>query len=146
MTLPRRHAISRSKLFLDLAESCDSDQLDLHEAYLEASIVFCRTAIHRLQHRYKKFTDWKPWFDSLLNNPSIVFIRGERNFILKEAPPTVGQVIHLGSNRPKAAKYYYFYDNKNVPAIDTVRNHVREVERIVLQGESKFGSGTEIKP
>ena len=142
--LPNRHAISRAKLFLDLAEPCTVTERDRHEAYLEAAIIFCRTAIHRLQHRYKNETGWSAWFNSLLSNPSVAFIREERNFILKEAPPKVGQIIHLDVT-PTLAKYLYYYESPDVPAIDTVRRHVEEVEKVILEGELKFGDGAEIK-
>ncbi len=145
MQLPSRHGISRAKLFLDLADDCRASERDHHEAYLEAAIVFCRTAILRLIPRYKKSARWKAWFDLLLMNASIEFIRSERNFILKEAPPKVGQITYGGGLEVDRAKYLYYYENPNVPAVDTVRRHVAEVERVILEGEKLFGGGAKVK-
>lgn len=141
--LPNRHAISRAKLFLDLADPCTVVERDMHEAYFEAAIIFCRTAIHRLQNRYEKYAGWKTWFNSLLSNPSVAFIREERNFILKEAPPKVGQIIRLDVTS-NLAKHLYYYESPDVPAVDTVRRHVEEVEKVILEGERIFGNGAEI--
>jgi hypothetical protein len=142
-TLPNRHAISRARFFLDLADQCKASERDAHEAYMEAAIIFCRTAIHRLKTRYHRCDGWKSWFDSLRSNASVNFIQNERNFIVKEAQPKVGQVIRLGQTVEKAKDFYY-YESPDISAIETVRRHVNEVERIIYEGESKFGDGKHI--
>ena len=141
--LPARHAISRARLFLDLADSCTIAERNLHEAYFEAAIIFCRAAMHRLQSRYGKKAGWKAWFDSLLSNPSVMFVREERDFILKDASPKVGQIIYQGEV-PDLAKLLYYYEDANVPAVDTVRKHVEAVAKVILEGELKFGDRAEI--
>src|SRR5262249_500652 len=45
LPLPSRHAISRARLFLDLADECTMGQRDRCEALMEAAIVFCRAAL-----------------------------------------------------------------------------------------------------
>ena len=138
--LPPRHAISRAKFFVTLADQCPVSERDAHEAFMEAAVVFCRTAIHRLQTRYEKCTDWKIWFNSLKDNPSIRFIRKERDWILKEAPPKVGQRICIGHQIEKAKCLYYFVGETDSSAIDTVVRHVDEIERVIREGDQKFGS------
>ena len=125
---PKRHAISRAELFLDLVRTCPLSNRDLHEACLEAAIVFCRTAIHRLETRYEKRPGWKTWFNSLRRDSSVEFIQNERNVIVHEAPPKVGQVLHVGQ-QVDLAKWCYYYDSPVIPAIDTVRGHVRELQK-----------------
>jgi len=144
MQLPRRHAVSRAELFVELADQCPFDQNDQHEAFLEAALVFCRTALHRLQTRYEKNPAWKSWWDGLLPNESVGFTRKERDFILKEAPPKIGQIAYAGSG-PTLAKYSYYYEDRHVPAVDTVRRHVAELKRLVLEAEAKFGDGSPIE-
>lgn len=129
---------------MDLADQCKSSERDAHEAYMEAAIVFCRTAIHRLKTRYERCTGWKSWFESLRNNASVNFIRSERDFILKEAPPKVGQVVRVGQMIERAKDLYY-YESIDIPAIETVRRHVNEIERVIREGESKFGDGVKIQ-
>jgi len=46
---PPRHAISRARLFLDLADECSMEQRDRCEAFMEAAIIFCRAALHRVK-------------------------------------------------------------------------------------------------
>lgn len=60
MELPKRHALCRAKLFAELADRCTAAERELHEAYLEAAIVFCRTAIQRLMTRYRHKPAGKP--------------------------------------------------------------------------------------
>ena len=89
----------------------------------------------------KKRPDWETWFDPLRRNSSVEFIQNERNVIVHEAPPKVGQVLHVGQ-QVDLAKWCYYYDSPVIPAIDTVRGHVRETARIILEGESMFGTST----
>ena len=92
------------------------------------------------QTRYKKCPDWRIWFNPLEHNLSIQFIRTERDWNLKEAPPKVGQRIYVGIEIEKAKCLYYYVSEPDRTAIDTVRRHVAEIERIIREGEQKFGS------
>ena len=91
-----RHAVARARLFLDKAKNCQGDHRKDFEAYIEASIVFARAAIHRAQSQFKHHPDWKPWWEALATNPSVEFFRNERNWILKVASPKIGQIVRLG--------------------------------------------------
>lgn len=133
---PQRHAISRARFFLRRAEECSVDKRDEFEAYLEAAIVFGRTAIHRLQTEYKKHPGWKQWFESLRSDPSVNFFREQRDFILKEGPPQVGQIIGFDPIT-KAAELYYF-DDPAAPASDTVRYHLELLRRRVAIAQEQF--------
>jgi hypothetical protein len=135
----QRDAIARAELFIDLAKRCSAAERNLHEAYMEAAIVFARTAIHRIKSQYERRPGWKQWWDSLLNNASIVFIRAERDWILKNDAPKVGQVIRLCGEQPLASDFYY-YEDINTPAIDTVGRHIRETARLVQEADHRFQS------
>src|SRR5688572_27646057 len=85
-----RSAIARSKLFLQLASAVPAGSRTDFEAFLEASIVFGRAAVHRLQSKYHKRAGWDAWWDHLLKEPSVNFFRKERDWILKEGPSKLG--------------------------------------------------------
>ena len=133
-----RDAIQRAKFFLDKARHCPADERADFEAYLEAAIVFTRAALHRLQARFKSHPAWKHWWDLLLSDPSVDFIREERNRILKEAPPKIGQVLYGGSQQPQYASAFYYYESAGIPATDTVNRHLNRIADLVAQGETRF--------
>lgn len=135
---PRRHAISRARFFLYLAKRCSVDERDEFEAYLEASIIFGRAALHRLQSQYKHRSNWKPWWDGLLSNPAVGFFRDERNWILKKGPPKVGQIIRAGRPPAPMAAELHYYENSQTPATDTVEKHLNAVEALFMEAQSHF--------
>ncbi len=135
---PSRHALSRARLFLRMADDCTVQQRVEFEALLEASIVFGRTALLRLKEKYEKHTKWKAWWGELLANPSGRFFKTERNWIVHEAPPKVGQVIGGAAQASNRAADLYYYESPNVRATDTVRRHLDEMERVELQALSYF--------
>ncbi len=83
----------------------------------------------------------KAWWDSLRGNPAIEFFRVERDFILKEGPPKVGQIVRLGPTPLKAEELYY-YEDPTVPATATVERHLNAMEKIVTDAENRFGTAT----
>ena len=102
---PARHPISRARFFLERAVECSVQQCDEHEAYLEAAIVFGRTALLRLEAEYNKHPDWKVWWAGLLSNTSVNFLRNERNWIRnysRDGQARAG-VPWLVSDRPEPA-------------------------------------------
>lgn len=141
-SLPKRHAISRARFFLEQAKQCQGNQRDEFEAYLEASIVFSRAALHRLKSAYEKHPDWNQWWDSLLSNPSVNFFRNERDWILKNAPPKIGQVIRVGGPKASYASELYYYEDK--PATLTVERHLDHLETLVRDAESRFAMSTRL--
>src|SRR5215212_724394 len=102
----RRDAITRARFFLEQARSCrysdDMTWQEPFEAYLEAAIIFGRSAIQRLKRSADKRARSNPslkaevaeWWDSILNEPAIQFFRGQRDFIVHEGPPKVGQALY----------------------------------------------------
>jgi len=136
---PPRHAISRARFFLQKAEQCTVQQRDECEAYLEAAIVFARTALLRLQWEYEKHPKWKSWWDGLLANVAVCFIRVERNCIIHERPPKIGQVIRVGQTSGLAADLYY-YESPDIPATDTIKRHLDEIAKLILEGQTLFVS------
>jgi hypothetical protein len=137
-TFPKRHAVSRARFFLELAKQCKVDQRNEFEAYLEASIIFSRAAIHRVKSAYEHHSDWAGWWKSLLSNPAVQFFCKERNWILKNAPPKIGQIIQLGGTSAKYATELYYYENPETPATETVENYLNTISALVLQAESLF--------
>ena len=133
---PKRHALARAELFLALADQCTVQDQDMFEAYLEASIIFARTAIHRLQSQYEGHPQWTEWFDSLRTDPAVTFFRVHRNFALKEGPLKVGQIIGFGGIE-RAAQLYHF-EHPSVDASDTVRKHLAALAITVRSAEAKF--------
>jgi len=155
VTHDSRSAIERAKLFLSKAKACSTKERVDFEAYLEASIIFGRAALHRFQSKYEKEAGFEQWWNSLLNDPSIKFFREERNFILKEGPPQIGQIIRMPKipsllnvgghqfqdNEPDlikdettapaetlSATDSYYYDDPSTPATKTVEDHLNTLE------------------
>lgn len=132
---PPRHAVSRAYFFLDLAERCDTHTRDHCEAFMEAAIVFARTAIHRLRTQFHRHPEWKPWFESLLGDASVMFFRRERDHILKTGPPKVGQII---GGAPQRAAEMYYYETSDIPATVTIRRHVDANRQDRCRGATKI--------
>jgi hypothetical protein len=130
-----------------MACECEADRRVEFEAFLEAAIVFARAALHRLQSQHKRHTKWDGWWNELRGNPSIEFFRTERDWLLKEAPPKIGQrliagtFVNGGHSLPpyvpsKAAVFYFF--EPNADAIDTVERHLQELDRVLQDAEDTF--------
>jgi hypothetical protein len=137
----KRDAISCAQFFLNRAEECDISERYAFECYLEAAIVFGRAAIHRLPKDWKKHPDWNDWFDKLKTNDAVKFFRSERDWILKEGPPKLGQIISLSPNKRKAKELYYF-ETPAKPASEIVRDHLESICHIIEDGKAKFSSSS----
>jgi hypothetical protein len=115
---------------------------------LEATIVFARVAIHRVHEAAKNKARSNPsmkagvkaWWDSLRDDPAIEFFRVERDFILKQGPPKVGQLVKVGGPAPLKAEELYY--DPAVRATATVERHLNSVESIVKNAEAQFGTAT----
>jgi hypothetical protein len=145
LTLESRHALSRATFFLEKAKACSADARVDFESYLEAVIVFSRAAIHRLKTKHEHHPDWRSWWDSLRGDPSVDFFRTERDWILKEAPPKIGQKVYvpsIGSDRPSYvpvhAREFYYFEGPDVPATDTVEKHLKTLEKLLAEAERRF--------
>jgi hypothetical protein len=121
------------------------DQRIEFEAFVEAAIVFARAGLHRLKARHESHAQWKTWWDSLRGNPAVEFFRTERDWLLKEAPLTIGQrgfAASIGSARPSyepsKASEFYFFETPDVPAIDTLNRHLEELDGVLKNGEATF--------
>src|SRR6266852_4421543 len=133
--LPSRHAISRARLFLDLADECTIEHRDRCEAFMEAAIIFCRTALQRVQKQYEDRPGWKTWWDGLLNDPDVNFIRQHRNWIVKEAPEKFSQVLRPGQPMPFAADCYY-YEKYDIRATTTLRRLIDATEHRIKEANA----------
>ena len=83
-----QHPIWKAGFFLQRAEECSADELAAFEAYLQAAIVFGRSAIQWTQrkHEDKSNPEWQKWWKSLLKDPSIKFFKDYRDDLLHERP------------------------------------------------------------
>lgn len=133
-----RDAISRAEFFLDLAKDCPGDKKNDFEAFMEASIIFARSALLRTKTKYKGHPQWKPWWKGLLKNPAVDFIRKERNWILHEAPPQVGQTVRLGAPPAQKASELYYYEDPEIPATETIEKHLEEMKKLIQYAENTF--------
>ncbi len=148
LTQESRGALSRAKLFLEKAKACPVDAQVDFEALLEAAIVFARAALHRLQTRYRKHPEWKAWWNGLEGDPAVEFFRCQRNLILKEAPPKLGQKIFAASigtaepsHSPAWASELYYFDDAHVSATTTVERYLNDLEEWLAEGERRFSPG-----
>ena len=149
VTHESRSALSRARFFLGKAAGAPADQRAEFEAYLEAAIVFGRAAVHRFKTRHEKHSSWTAWWGSLLKDPSIGFFRDERDWILKQGPPQIGQRIGMPSIGPQGqhipaapvvlASQSYYFDDPATPATDTVEQHLARLERLLQDADRQFG-------
>jgi len=142
VTFPPRHAISRARLFLGKASSCSVDERDDFEAFMEAAIVFARAALHRAQARHKQHPEWSAWWNSIEDDPAVRFFRTERDWLLKEAPPRVGQVVRLGAGAGLRAEDLYYFESPSTPATQTIRRHLDSFEATLVDAEHRFAART----
>jgi hypothetical protein len=66
---------------------------------------------------------------------AVAFFRAERDWILKEGPPKVGQII--GGTPTRAAQMYY-YERPEIPATNTIGRHLDEFEKLAIEAETLF--------
>jgi hypothetical protein len=111
---------------------------DRCEAFMEAAIIFCRAALHRLQTQYEDHSGWKVWWEGLLNDPDLNFIRQHRDWIVKAAPEKFSQVIRPGQPMSYAADCYY-YEKYDIRATATLRRLIDATERRIKEANALFG-------
>ncbi|NOT31659.1 MAG: hypothetical protein HOP15_14525 [Planctomycetes bacterium] len=154
-----RDALSRARFFLERAKASDGD-LEAFEAFLEACIVFARSALQRDHERFKatKSQGVKDWFDSLDENASVLFFRKHRDLIIHEKPAELGQVIHVHSiaptsvvggsggiptdtaPRPARALESYYLTEPGTPATTEVEQHLQVLESVLHEARKRFDS------
>lgn len=154
VTHDSRSAIERARLFLNKAKACSTDRRIDFESYLEASIIFGRAAIHRVKNQHEKKKGFKEWWNSLLSDSSVEFFRSKRDFILKEGPSQVGQIINMprippllnvvgqnfedtetdlnNDNISLSAADLYYYEDPSIPATETVEGHLNIIEHHII--------------
>lgn len=140
-----RSAISRARLFLQLAEKCTIHERGHFEAFVEAAIVFSRAAVHRFKNENEAHPKWDIWWDCIAGNAAIKFFRAERNWILKEASSRIGQrgfaasVSSSGPTQsPTKATEMYFYETPSVSATATVERHLAALEQLLGNAQDLF--------
>ena len=111
------------------------------EAYTEAAIIFARSALHRFKTKDEKHSNFKTWWNSLRGDPAVEFFRSERDFVLKEAAPKIGQKVYVppigGSQSyvPTHAKELNYFESPEIPATDTIERHLKAFEQTLLAAE-----------
>lgn len=145
VTAESRTALFRSRLFLKLAQECDPHHRIEYEAFVEAAIVFARAALHRLQAKHRLHPSWRIWWSSLLQNASVAFFREQRDWLLKEAPPKIGQKAMVGVSggtrngiTVSRADEFYFFESPAISATSTLARHLNEVERLLREADAVF--------
>ncbi len=148
VTHDSRSAISRANFFLGLAEAAPPESRVEFEAYLEAAIVFARAAVHRFQSKHKKHPQWKSWWNALLKDASVNFFRAERDWILKEGAPKIGQKVFgafIGPGEessegyvPARATEFYYFEDPDIPATETVRRHLDALAKLLADAEPRL--------
>jgi hypothetical protein len=118
------------------------------EAFLEASIVFARAAVHRFKAKHEKHPAWKEWWTSVSGNPAVEFFRIERDWLLKEAPPKIGQKVFApfigpgGKSEPgytpEKAEESYFFDDPGTRATVTLAPHLDAIATLLGDAERLF--------
>src|SRR5262249_61645539 len=122
------------------ADECPMEQRDHCEAFMEAAIVFCRTAIHRVKAQYADHPDWIDWWKSLLSDPDLDFICRHRDSIVKKAPGAFSQVVRVNVPFEFAADgYHYAHEHYTVRATKTLRRCVDSTERHAREADKRFG-------
>ena len=134
-----RHPLARAEFFLALAEKCLTTQLSEFEAYLEASIIFARSAMHRLETEFEKHPEWKAWFKSMDADESVNFFRNQRDFILKECAPPLVQIVN--SNVVARASELRRFDGIQIDAASHVRSLLNRYSALLLSAEQQFRTG-----
>jgi hypothetical protein len=88
---------------------------------------------------------WKSLWDSWARQPAIQFFREKRNWILKQAPPKLGQKIFaasVGSSQPtsvpSSAAEFYYYDDPETPATATVEKYLVSLAGLLTEAEQGF--------
>ena len=135
-----RHGLARAEFFLRLSENCSVDQLSEFEAHLEASIIFARSAIQRMQLEFKSHPKWKNWFALMANEPSINFFREERDLVLHECPTHLTQIINF--NAVKRATELRRFKGADVDAASHVRGHLQSYRTLLDDADRRFRGET----
>ena len=148
VTHDSRSALARANLFLAKAVAAKADERVEFEAFLEAAIIFGRTAVHRFKTKYESHLKWKAWWKSIADDPHVLFFRSQRDMILKEAPPKIGQRIwapFIGPGGvtvpgyvPTYAYEFYYFERPDIPATDTARRHLNALEILLAEAQKEF--------
>lgn len=148
LTHDSRLALSRARFFLEKANASSAESRVEFEAFLEAAIVFARAAVHRFKSKHGKHQNWKEWWDGLSNDPAVNLFRVERNWILKDAPPKIGQKVFVPSiglggaqgatNVPASAAEFYYFEDPSTPATATVGRHLDTLANLLADAKRRF--------
>lgn len=98
-----------------------------------------RDLMHHLATQYKKCSGWGEWWDRLLDDGAVTFLRRERNYLLKEGPMKIHQVVHVGRRTCLADEHYYF-ETADVPAPATIQCHLTRIHELVHDADRRFGN------
>lgn len=148
LTRESRDALARADFFLSKAEACSASERVEFEAFLEASIVFARAALHRFKKQYQTHAGFKDWWQQIGSDTAVDFFRRQRDWLLKEAPPMLGQTIYLGSIgpggvsnpavTPSSASAFYDFGDRSMDAAQTVRRRLNEMGALLSEAERRF--------
>lgn len=145
VTHESRSALERAQFFLGKAMDCRADERVDFEAYLEASIVFARSALHRFKKRFVSHPEFRNWWDSQLGDSAVMFMRVQRDWILKDASLKIGQRGYAASGscqapswQPAMAGDFYYFEGPSIPATETVIRHLAALKAMLGEAEQRF--------
>lgn len=94
-----RDRIKQAKFFITKAREIGFSDRDAFRYYIEAAIVAERSVTHLLQKQYDHVPGFHDWYTSiqtqLHNDPLAHYVLQKRNFVLKEGPATIRNVISV---------------------------------------------------
>src|SRR5437899_8331161 len=138
---PFRHGMARARFFLQKAVACQTEQREECAAYLNAALLFARTALLRLGPTYGKHPDWKTWWKTIrmdtTTQATIEFLRHERPWIVHPAPAQSHPGM-CGGDTPICATAWDDAAQAAMPATHTVEQYLKTMERLVLDAEKRF--------
>ena len=72
-------------------------------------------------------------------DPCVEFLRTQRDWLLKEAPPRIGQKAFIGKEPTLAGEYYYFL-NPRASATNEVKAHLQSLKRRIEDAKKVFSN------
>jgi hypothetical protein len=94
-----KQALEKARFFADQAQLSVSTNRSAFVNYLEAAIVFARSATFHVQKEYRHEIGFDTWYAEhqqvLKADPISTFFLNTRNFIFKEGPVTVRKVVNM---------------------------------------------------
>ena len=126
-----RRTLSAARFFFEQAGRSEPRDIEHHEYYVEAAIVFARMVLEHLQTEFSGKRGAERWIQNLEENPLIEDLKKTRNYLSHERP--------IGTTPSEKEGFY-----TDEPSPETNRAHkmlsgqLSEIETVVNQCEKLF--------